>query len=48
MSAYLILMRDKTLESWLSTGMSFRTRLPRNSQKAENRCLETRFPPSAH
>jgi predicted SnoaL-like aldol condensation-catalyzing enzyme len=29
-------------ESCFSTGMSFRTRLPRNSPKAETRCLETR------
>src|SRR5260370_3810877 len=27
--------------------MSFRTRLPRNSPKAETRCLETRSPPRA-
>src|SRR5580693_9441462 len=28
--------------------MSFRTRLPRNSPRAETRCLETRSSPSAH
>jgi predicted SnoaL-like aldol condensation-catalyzing enzyme len=44
-AADIIRMKDGIC---LSTGMSFRTRLPRNSPKAETRCLETRSLSSAH